>query len=198
MPKVDDQKLAVGAVYARALLAVAEERGLSDQVLEELTALAGYLDRETGLHDLLANPLTEADVKERLLEKALRGRASDLLVDALDVVARKQRLGLLPAIAEAYRRAYRDARGIVDVSVKSAVPLTEALRARLVEAASRYTGKKAELFESVDPALLGGLVVQVGDEKIDASVAARLKTLSNALLHRGAQEIQRGTGYVSA
>ena len=194
MAKVDDRKLGLGRVYARAILEVAEERGMAEQVRDELAALADYLDREVGLRDLLANPLTDEKVKERLLEKALRGRASDLLVDALEVVARKGRIDLLPAIAEAYRQEYRRVRNIVDVTVKSAIPLPPELRRRLLEAASRYTGKKAELEESVDPALIGGLVVQIGDEKIDSSVATSLRSLGQALQRRGAEQIHRGVG----
>lgn len=192
MAKVDDRQLGLGAVYARAILEVAGERGLAEQVRDELAALADYLDREAGLRDLLASPLTEMKVKERLLEKALRGRASDLLVDALEVVARKGRLDLLPAIAEAYRQEYRRVHGIVDVTVKTAIPLSPDLRRRLAEAASRYTGKQAELEEIVDPALLGGLVVQIGDEKIDSSVATSLRSLAAALQRRGAEQIHRG------
>jgi F-type H+-transporting ATPase subunit delta len=195
MPKVDDQQLGHGAVYARAILAVAEQRGLADQVLEELTELSALLDRDQAFAALLANPLVDDEAKSRLLEKALRGRASDLLVDSIQVIGRKERLELLPAIAEAYRREHRQARGIVDVEVRSAVPLSAELRARLAEAAARYTGKRPHLIERVDPSLIGGLVVQVGDDKIDSSIASRLKNLSAALLKRGAEEIHRGSAY---
>jgi F-type H+-transporting ATPase subunit delta len=195
MANVDDQQLALGAIYARALFEVAEQRGATDQVLEELEGIADYLDRDPDLADFLGSPLVEADAKASLLEKGFRGRASDLVVDTLQVVNRKGRLDALPAIAEAFVQQYRSARGIVDVTVKTAVPLTPELRARLIEAASRYTGKRAHLIETVDPSLIGGMVVQVGDDKIDASVASRLKALSAALLRRGAAEIHRGTAY---
>jgi F-type H+-transporting ATPase subunit delta len=185
----------LGAIYARALLEVAEQQGATDQVLEELSGIADYLGQNAGFAEFLASPLVEADAKSRLLEKAFRGRASDLVVDALQVVNRKDRLDVLPAIAEAFVQQYRSARGIVDVTVKTAVPLTPELRERLIEAASRYTGKRAHLIETVDPALIGGMVVQAGDDKIDASVASRLKALSATLLRRGAAEIHRGTAY---
>src|SRR5215208_1406460 len=133
MANVDDQQLALGAIYARALLEVAEQRGMTDQVLEELSGIADYLGRDPDLAAFLASPLVEADAKSRLLEKAFRGRASDLVVDALQVVNRKGRLDALPASAEAFVQQYRQARGIVDVTVKTAVPLTPELRARLID-----------------------------------------------------------------
>lgn len=194
MATIDDQ-LAVARIYSRAMLEIAEKQGEADQLLEELTDLAALLEREPEVAAVLASPLVDVEAKGKLLEKVLRGRASDLLVDSLLVINRKERLDLLPAVAESYRREHRDLRGVADVYVKTAVPLTGALRERLTAAASRFTGLTARLVESVDPALVGGMVLQVGDEKIDASVASRLKALSESLLRRGSEEIYRGTAY---
>ena len=193
--KVDDQQLAQGAVYARAILEVAEERGLADQILEELEGMGQVLERMPAYAQFLANPLIDDEVKSRLNEKALRGQVSELLADALQVVKRKERLDLVPAIVEAYRREYLKARGVIDVEVRTAVPLSDDLRARLTGAAARYTGKHPNLIERVDPSLLGGLVVLVGDDKIDSSIATSLKNLSATLLRRGSEAIQRGGTY---
>jgi F-type H+-transporting ATPase subunit delta len=104
---------------------------------------------------------------------------------------------MLRAITEAYRLAYRDKRGLVDVHVRTAVPLTDPLRARLVEAITAAVGKRPTLIERVDPSLIAGVVVEVAGRKIDASVATRLHGLSQALLARASQEIHRGTAYVA-
>src|SRR5215208_2649407 len=149
MAKVDDRQLALGTIYARAILDVAEQRGLADQVLDELAGIADYMDRDASLAEYLSSPLVDVDAKARLVEKAFRGRASDLLVDALQVVNRKERLGLLPAIAEAYVQEHHKLRGVVDVQVRTAVPLSPELRARLAEAAARFTGKRTNLVETV-------------------------------------------------
>jgi len=196
MPTSNDQ-LGVARVYSRAMLELAEQQGTADQLLEDLLDLTGYLERDRELASYLASPLVDAEAKGKLLEKLLRGRASDLLVDSLEVINRKERLDLLPAIAESYRREHRDLRGIADVHVSTAVPLTETLRERLTAVASRFTGKRVQLFEKVDPGLIAGMVLRVGDEKIDASVASRLQGLSAALLRRGSEEIHRGTAYTA-
>jgi F-type H+-transporting ATPase subunit delta len=196
MAGVEDQQGGVAQVYAEALLALAEERGVADQVLEELGDLADLAVRDGAFETFLVSPLVEPEARARTFEKLLRGRASDLLVDALQVVNRKGRLELLPEIANAYRQAHRRLRGRVQVFVASAVPLTDALRAKLREAAARYAGKTPELVESVDPQLLGGMVVRVGDERIDSSVKTRLRDLSGALLRRASQEVQSGSRYV--
>jgi len=197
MAKVDNRDLAVGRLYAEAMLALAEEQGQSDALLEELKDLAGSLDQSPKLEHFLASPLVDEEGRARVIEELFRGRASDLLVDSLQVINRKGRLGQLRAIAESYRRAHRDLRGWVDVHVRTAVPLTGALRARLEGSISGFTGRKPALFEKVDPALIGGMVVEVEGKKIDASVASRLRDLSEALLARATREIQSGRAYVA-
>lgn len=197
MPNVDDTQLAVAGVYSRALLDLARERGEEDALLDELTQLADSLDRNPDFADFLASPLVDGKARRAALEKAFRGRASDLLVDGLQVLNRKERLGLLPAVAQAYRSQHRELKGIVDVHVRTAVPLSPALRQQLEEAARRFTGRAPFLIEQVDPALLGGLVVQVGDRRVDTSIASRLHEIARRLDDRGSQEIQRGSAYVS-
>jgi F-type H+-transporting ATPase subunit delta len=197
MANVEDQRGGVAQVYAEAILALAEEQGVADEILDELGGLADLAAKDRAFESFLASPLVEPQARARTFEKILRGRASDLLVDALQVINRKGRLGLLPAIAAAYRAAHRRLRGRIQVFVASAVPLTEALRARLGEAAARYSGRTPELVESVDVKLLGGMVVRVRDERIDSSVKTRLRGLSEALLRRASQEVQSGSRYVA-
>lgn len=198
MANAEEQQGGVAQIYAGALLSLAEERGVADQVLDELGGLADLASQDRAFETFLASPLVEPETRAKTFEKLLRGRASDLLVDALQVVNRKGRLALLPEIANAYRQAHRRLRGRVQVFVASAVPLTEALRETLRAAAARYTGKTPELVLSVDPQLLGGMVVRVGDERIDSSVRTRLERLSGALLRRASQEVQSGSRYVSS
>ena len=192
MARIDDRNLGLGRLYAKALLDLAEERGNADELLDELTDLAGYLEGNPELVNHFGSPLVEGADRARTLEKAFRGRASDLLVDALQVINRKGRLGSLRAISEAYREELRDRRGQVDVHVRTAVPLTADLRARLSESLARFTGLQPALIEKVDPSVIGGLVVEVAGTKIDTSVASRLKGLGAALERRASEEIHRG------
>jgi F-type H+-transporting ATPase subunit delta len=196
MANVEDHQGGVAQLYAQALLALAEEKGIADEVLEELGGLADLAAREPDFHTFLASPLVETEARTRTFEKLFRGRASDLLVDALQVINRKGRLDLLGEIAAAYRQEHRELRGRVQVFVTTAVPLTDDLRAKLSEAAGRFAGRTPELVESVDPGLLGGIVVRVGDERIDTSLKTRLRDLSGTLLRRASQEVQSGSRYV--
>ncbi len=195
MASVDDRQLGIARLYARAMLQVAEEQGQADDLLEEITGLAAHAAADPDFLGFLASPLIDEAARRDALERLFRGRASDLLVDSLQVIHRKGRLGLLAAIAEAYRQAHRDLRGEVDVYVTSAVALGEEERKRLQEAADRFTGRRACLVETVDPGILGGLVIRVADDKIDASVANRVAKVAQALTARASEEILSGKTY---
>lgn len=191
MANVSDRELALARVYSRSILELAEEQGQAEAVLDELQELVKYLDRNPEFEQFLGSPLVEAEDRGRTVEKAFRGRASDLLVDSLQVVNRKGRLGLLRAIAEGYRIEFRDLRGIADAHVRTAVPLSEAMRVRVRESVARFTGKQPFLIEKVDPSLIGGIVIEVGGQKIDGSVSSRLRELGQNLERRASQEIVR-------
>ena len=195
---VDDRDLVLGRIYAQALLDLAEEQGKADELLDELTTLAGHLEAHPEIGELFGSPFVDAEERARAIEKGFRGRASDLLTNTLLVINRKGRLRFLRAIAKAYWLELRDRRGQVAVVVRTAVPLTGPLREGLSEAVAGFTGLQPVLIEKVDPSVLGGMVVVVAGTKIDTSVASRLRDLGAAFERRSSEEIQRGAAaYIS-
>lgn len=190
MSGFDDRHTAVAKVYAIAILELAERKGEEDSLLEELQELASYLDENPDFDAFLSSPMIEDSARERVIEKVFRSHASDLLVDALQIINRKGRLELLRAIVETYRLADQERRGIVDVSLTTAVPLSDGMRARIKEVVKRSWGKEANLSETVDASLLGGLVLQIEDQKIDTSMARQLAAFRVKLLDRASLEIQ--------
>ena len=179
---IDSRELAVARVYALALLALAEEQSRGEEVGEELAALAAVVTSDETSRAFLASPLVSGEERRTALETAFRGRLQDLTVDVLQVMNRKRRLAVVPALALAYRRELDRRRGRVDVDVASAVPLSEALRERLRAALAGVTGREPVLHERVDAELVAGLRLAIGDRKIDGSVAARLRRLDLRLL----------------
>jgi F-type H+-transporting ATPase subunit delta len=196
-PKVDDRDLAVGRLYAEAMLTLAEERGQSEALLDELRELVEFLDRNPKVEHFLSSLMVDEEGRARVLDDLFKSQASELLLDSLQVINRKGRLGQLRAIVESYRAALRDLRGWVDVKVRTAVALDDAQRSRLQDAIAASTGRKPALIERVDRALIGGLVVEFEGKKFDASVASRLRDVSEALLVRASREIHSGTAYVA-
>jgi F-type H+-transporting ATPase subunit delta len=188
----DNERLAVARVWSAALLELAAAAGQEDALRDELEGLVSLLDRQPPFEAFLSGPVADDESKRAVLERALRGRASDLLVDALQVLRRKKRLDILRAISTTYRQAWLRRRGRVEVDVTTAVPLTDALRAELQAAADRLSGKKAEISARVDPDLLGGMILRLGDQRFDTSLAAELGRLEGIFLERASRELQSG------
>jgi len=188
----DNERLAVARVWSAALLELAAAAGQEDALRDELEGLVSLLDRQPAFEAFLSGPVADDESKRAVLERALRGRASDLLVDALQVLRRKKRLDILRAIATTYRQAWLRRRGRVEVDVTTAAPLSEALRAELQAAADRLSGKKAEISARVDPDLLGGMILRLGDQRFDTSLAAELGRLESIFLERASRELQSG------
>lgn len=192
MPRVDVQQLAVARVYARALLGLGRDHDEQSDMLEELARLEDQLDRWPGFEQILSDPgLNEAD-RDGLVERIFRGRASDLLVNTLQVMNRKGRLGLARALVQAYILEYEELEGIIQVSATTAVPLSDEARVRLVKSLNKYTEKTIQLNEKVDKDLLGGMVITSSDRKIDMSISRELRRFGNRLLERASEEIQAG------
>ena len=197
MASIDERSLGVSRLYARAMLELAEEQGAAESFSEELSEVVELSARDAEFGRFLSSPVLDTDSRRRSLERALRGRASDLLVDSLQVISGKGRLGLLEQILAVYNEEHRTLRGQIEVKVSTAVELSGAERERLRERASAYTGKEAFLVEEVDPDLLGGLVVQIGGEKVDVSVRRDLELLAGAYARRMSEEILAGREFAT-
>lgn len=190
--RIDNRELAVGRVYARSLLALAEETGATDEVHAQLTGLADEVAENPDLAGFLSSPLVGQSERTEALETMFRGRLSDLLLDALQVMNEKGRLGLVRALAAAFREELDRLRGRVDVTVVTAVPLSDELRERVRSVVAARSGKEPRLTESVDPEILGGLVLHIADRKIDASVATEIRGLDERLKDRMSAAVRSG------
>lgn len=188
----DETTLAVARVYAESLLDLAERAGEAERVGEEIAGLAQATERDPHFATFTVSPTIDLEERSASLERMFRGRLADLLVNALEVMNRKGRLALLPQVARLYEQLYNVRHGRVEVVVTSAVALGDEQRQRLVAALARYTGRTPILVERVDPELLGGLVVRIGDRKIDDSVRRDIEELREALEQRAAAEVLRG------
>ena len=193
--KPSEQEIAIARVYAQAALSLAETQGQAESVLEEIEDLRILMDRDPAFDDFLGSPLVNTEERRASLDRMGRGQMSEILLDTLQVMNNKGRAGLVRALVEAYRQEYEELRGLVRVRVQSAIPLSDSLRGQLQNVVSSYTGKTAQLQETVEPSLIGGLVVQVADRRIDTSVVKEIRGLGQRLLERASQEIHSGRTY---
>jgi F-type H+-transporting ATPase subunit delta len=188
----DNERLAIGRVWSGALLELAASTGQEDALLAELDGLVELLDRQPAFESFLSGPVADDEAKRTVLERSLRGRTSDLLVDALQVLRRKRRLDILRAVATTYRQGWLARRGRVPAEVTTAAPLSDELRRELQRAVDRVTGKIAEISARVDPDLLGGMILRFEDQRFDTSLAAELHRLEHLFLERASRELQSG------
>lgn len=191
MERLDEKQVAVARIYSRAMFDLAESEGATEALMSELQDLLSLVRERDDLRDFMTSPMVEQPDREKVLEKLFRGRSSDLLVNGLQILNKNGRLSLLPTIVETFREAYQEHHGHIDVQVTSAAPLSEAAKKGLAAAATRLAGREAVLVETVDESLIGGMVVRVGDRKIDTSVRTELFKLRHTLDERSALEIYR-------
>lgn len=164
--------------YARALLDVARAAGEALAVRDELRALVPAVTGHDALWRALVHPGVSAEVKGRVLAAvAETAGASPVVRRLVALLAARDRVALLPEVAEAYADAANAAQGVVSAEAVSASPLTGDEH-RALEAA---LGGAVELRTRVDPDLLGGLLVRVGGTTYDGSVRARLAALGRRL-----------------
>jgi F-type H+-transporting ATPase subunit delta len=172
--------------YAKALYGLAREAGHPEPVADELERFAGLLESEHELREVLTWPWVKATAKRTLVVAvAERLELSPLTRRFLALVAQRRRLALLPDIVAAYRGLVDEAAGRVRARVRTAVPLPDGERAALREGLGRRLGRGVLLETEVDPVLVGGFVVEVGSQMLDASIEGRLRAL-RAVLTKGA------------
>jgi len=176
-------KARLAKVYAEALLAAAQRQNAVDATGEELSHfVSDVLDAAPEIESFLASPVIGKKAKSTTLDNALPGRVSDILRGLFTVLTRNGRLNLLRGIAAVYRQLLDARAGRVPVKITSAVELSDSQRSALASTLSEILKQQPVLKVKVDPDLLGGLVVQVGDRVIDTSIRTRLLTLRTRLL----------------
>jgi F-type H+-transporting ATPase subunit delta len=190
-PVVADESVELARRYADAMIQAAQGEGDVEKLLAELEEI----DRDVlAAHPQLALILASARVptaqKDRILVELFENRASALAVKFLRVLNRRGRLGLLSAVVRQARALWDRRNNRVPVVVRTAVPLGSAQLEALRDRLARLTGASPILQITTDPDLIGGLVVQVGDHRYDASVKSRLASLRERLIQGKTHEIQ--------
>ena len=172
--------------YASSLFDLASEAGSLDEVEKELGRVEAMLQDSADLRRLVASPVFSADDQLRAIS-AIADKAGfkGLVGNFLRVVARNRRLFALPGMIAAFRRLAAEARGEVAADVTSAHALDAGQQAELKQTLKSVAGKDVTLNLTVDPSILGGLIVRVGSRQIDTSLKTKLNSLKLALKEVG-------------
>jgi F-type H+-transporting ATPase subunit delta len=169
--------------YALAALDLANENGDAKAWQEALVQIAEFMG-DPEVRRVLENTRVSQEPKQRLINAAL-GDLPALPLNLARLLVRKNRTALAGDIALTFNRLLEEEKGIARARATTAVPLSDAERDALVSRLREQTGQDVILDVEVDPSLIGGVVVQIGDRLIDASTRAKLQAMREALVGRG-------------
>ncbi len=175
----------VHRTYARALFDAAKERGRLASVREELADFTANVRDVPELGEVLRNPQLDPKTKAALLGDLLAD-ADELVRNFLLLVSEKGRAGGLEAIAREFERLVAVEERVLDVELTTAYELSDEDARAIVGQVERASGRRVEARRSVDPELIGGVVLQAGSVRVDASVRGRLQRLRRELVGRAA------------
>ena len=166
----------IAEVYGRSLFEVASEHDKADEIREQLGEFADALEENRDLTVFFFSPYFSTPEKKEGLAKALDG-ADETLSNFLELLIEKHRMPAIFRIRRAYDALWEQANRILPVQITTAVELDDGVARKLGDDIEKSTGQKIELTSTVDPDLLGGIVVRVGNSILDASIRHRLETL---------------------
>jgi F-type H+-transporting ATPase subunit delta len=166
----------IAQVYARSLFEVAREQDKLDELREQLGQFAEALGGDHNLQVFFFSPYFSTTEKQDGLERAIDG-ADPILVNFLKLLIENHRMPVLFRVRRAYDAMWEEENKLLPVSVTSAVELDNTTISQIGDRIAEQTGRKVELSSTVEPDILGGIVVRVGNAVLDASVRNRLEQL---------------------
>ncbi|MEK6249420.1 MAG: ATP synthase F1 subunit delta, partial [Planctomycetales bacterium] len=181
----------VGVIYGKAFFGAAESAGSIDTLVEELASLVeDVLDRNPAFEEFLANPMVGSEDKSGVLDRVFAADASPVMLNFLKVLAENDRLGYLRPILQQVHQLNNERNHQIRVEVRTAHPLDDALQSELADRIRSQSGYEPELVASVDPDMIGGIVLRIGDTVYDGSVSAELHRMHRRLLAKNIEEIE--------
>jgi len=197
MPGQFETAQALADVYAESLLQSLATPERADTVADQFDGVIECMRQDKSLAAFMTSAAIDIDDRRQSLRRIFGdGRIDQTLLNLLLVLNDRGRLELIEAIHTAYKTRLDARRGRVKVRVTTAVPLGDRLREQIRRAVGSYTGSEPELVESVDPSIIGGIIIEYGDKRIDGSVQRRLVNLGEGIVRRGAAEIDSGRDFV--
>jgi F-type H+-transporting ATPase subunit delta len=170
-------------LYARALFQAAEEQGRLEAVHRDLGEFAAAVGASAELAAFLANPQIEPAAKIGVLAELSAG-ADELVHNFLRLIAAKGRAGQIPGIRDEFQALVDRAQGRVAVELTTAFELSDSEAASIVAQIEQASGRTVEASRKIDPELVGGMILQAGSLRVDASVRGRLERLRHELVTR--------------
>lgn len=168
--------------YAEALMSVAQSQDLVDSINEDVSQIVALLRESPDLQEFLGNPLTNAQAKKVVIRQILEDGVQTYTLNFLMLLVDRRRIFLLKDICRYYQSLVRKLNNTVLAEVTSTVDLNQEQRQTVVEKVKAMTGaQEVDLETSLDQDLIGGIIVKVGSQVLDASIRGQLRRLTNTL-----------------
>ena len=168
--------------YGSAMFELAQEQNNLELMEEQLGYVASVMAEQPELRSFLENPIVTEDAKIKLVGRILESSIDKVSLHFIFVMIKRGRHRYIAEAIAAFIQKSREARGILEATVTVAEPITADVEASVQAKLREVTGKDVILSVRQDPSIMGGIIIQVGDKRIDGSVARRLEELEKSLL----------------
>ena len=166
--------------YAKAILETAQGTATAAQVAEDMALIGNTIAKNKELADFIIDPTVKAEVKEGALKEIFAG-TQNVTQGLFHLLHENKRFNILPHIAAQYKVLYDIANGVEVATVTTAIAMDAELEAQVLAKIKEFSDKKITLKNIVDPAIIGGFIIRIGDKQYNASIANRLVTLKREL-----------------
>jgi F-type H+-transporting ATPase subunit delta len=163
--------------YAKAILNFAVEQHKEDQVSDDMLLIVNTLKGSNDLQLMLSNPILKTDIKKDTLKKIFSSSVSPLTINSINLLVDNNRLSILKEVAEKYTIIYDDLKGKEIAKITTAIPLNSNLKEQFLNKVKEITGKLATIENIINPNIIGGFILRIGDIQYDASIANKLQRL---------------------
>ncbi len=167
----------IAARYAKPILELAGERNVLEKVKEDMDNFSSLYAESREFYLMLNSPVIPANRKAQVLKKIFDGKVNELTLRSFETITKKNRGNILGEIASEFLIQYNELKGVQKVSVTSSSKLSEEQLKNFQKVAKDISGKEPVFTEHVDPSLIGGYILKVGDKQIDQSISSRLKDI---------------------
>lgn len=166
--------------YAKATLSVAKDRGIVEEINKDMMLISDVVSESKDLLVMLKSPVIKNSVKRKVLEEIFSKKVNPLTMEVINLLFENDRINLLPLVAKEYIIIYDYLKGIEKAIITTPVPLSKKLEKKFLDKITKITGKEINIENVVDPDIVGGYVLRVGDKQLDSSVVGML----NSVLHQ--------------
>jgi F-type H+-transporting ATPase subunit delta len=166
--------------YAKAILDIAHDKGVATEVSNDMASIASTINGNAELSAFIQNPTTRVEVKQSALLEVFAG-INGVTKSLFQLLFENKRFEILAAVATEYNQLFEEMNGMEKATVTTAIPMDAELEAKVLAKILTFSNKKVNIENIVDPAIIGGFILRIGDQQYNASIANRLQVLKREL-----------------